>query len=229
MKLCFCTALLVLTAFVVSTPALAGPSCTVRPNHPNCQPSDVDPGPVYKVTFSDIATGTAAYDGIFTTPGKLDGEEAGLNANGNGPNEVKLNLHYFLTAALGTQDIATCFPNEKLNGSIQMQDNSESGGDINRVGYIWVHAFDASGENMQYAIDLFGVGNWWAVPLLPSGEYQESKRKVTHWELRRTKKKNVNTCVSNGLVAVADSGLPLEVTVKESLSGNPYYPQEKAD
>ena len=224
MKLCFRIALLVLTAYAVSTPLLAGPSCTVRPNHPNCQSSDVDPGPVYKVTFSSIATGTDAYAGIFTTPGTLDGEESGLNANGNGPNEVKLNLHDFLIAALGAEDIATCFPDEKLNGSIQMQDNSQSGGDINRVGYIWVHAFDASGDNMQYAIDLFNVTDTWDLPLLPSGENEVSKRKVTHWELRRTKKKNVSECVSNGLVAVAENGLALEVTVKESLSGNPYYP-----
>jgi hypothetical protein len=225
MKLCFRNVLLGLIAFVVSIPAMAGPSCDVRPNHPNCQPSDVAPGPVYKVTFSNIPTGTAAYDGIFTTPGTLDGEESGLNANGNGPNEVKLNLHDFLIAALGTEDIATCFPDVKLNGSIQMQDNSQSGGDINRVGYIWVHAFDANQNNMQYAIDLFNVADTWDLPLLPSGENEVSKRAVTHWELRRTKKKNVNECVSNGLVAVAETGLQLEVTVKESLSGNPYYPQ----
>lgn len=219
MKLYFPFVLLVLSSVLVSAPILAGPSCKVRPNHPNCVPSDDDPGPVYKITFSSIETGTT-YPGIFTTPGKLDGDEAGLNANGNGPNEVQLNLHGFLTASLEDENIATCFPNVPLNGSIHMADNSDSGGDVNRVGYIWVHAFDASEENMQYAIDLFDVSGSWVVPLLPSGK-DESKRSVTHWELRRTKKKNADECVS-GLVAVSATGVGLEVTVRQ-VEANPHY------
>lgn len=212
--------MLILIIAAVAVPVQAGPSCGVRPNHPNCEPGDGDPGPVYRVHFSNIVTGTAEHPDIFTTPGTLSGEETGLNANSNGPNEVRFILYDFLTAALGTEDFATCFPlGHRLSGSIQLQDNSASGGDPDRVGYIWVHAFDTSSEEMPYAIDLFDLTGSWFHPLLPSlGE--TSTRTVTHWRLRRTKKKSVAECVSDGFVQATDSNFIITV---EEADTNPWY------
>ena len=231
MKLCFPIALLVLATGGISTPAFAGPSCDVRPNHPNCEPSGGGSGPVYWVNFLDdiIITGERKdpddkdtfISGIYTTPGTLDGDESGLNANPNGPNEVKFVLYDFLAAALKTDEVVTCFPpNFPLSGSIQLQDNHVSSGDLSRVGYIWVHAFDASGKDMQYAIDLFDDNGWWVEPLLPSVS-ETSTRSVTHWQLRRTKKKNVNECVSDGFIEVP-SDTPFTITVQK-VDKNPWY------
>lgn len=223
MKLKLILTLLMLATLGMSTSVQAGPNCDVRPNHPNCEPSTGDPGPVYFVEFTDfveftkIHTGTDLEPGIYTTPGTLDGDETGLNANPNGPNEVRFGLHDFLTTALGKEDFEICFPDERLSGSIQLQDNSVSSGDPDRVGYIWVHAFDASGNDMQYAIDLFNAEGQWEVALLP-GREQVSERMVTEWRLRRTKKKNVNECVSEGFV----SGPSFTIRVVEA-EFNPWY------
>lgn len=228
MKLYFPIALLMLATVEISTPASAGPSCDVRPNHPNCEPSGGDSGPVYWVNFLDdiIITGErkdpddekSFLPGIYTTPGTLDGDESGLNANPNGPNEVKFILHDFLTAALGTDDYEVCFPpGHGLSGSIQLQDNHVSSGDPNRVGYIWVHAFDASSKDMQYVIDLFDDTGYWDESLLPIAS---STRSVTRWQLRRTKKKSVNECVTDGFVEVADDSFTITV---EKVDENPWY------
>ena len=225
MKLNFPIALLMLAVVDISTPVQAGPSCDVRPNHPNCEPNGDDPGPVYWVDFSNIETGEwfdedIFVPGIYTTPGTLDGDESGLNANPNGPNEVKFILHNFLTTALGEEGYGDCFPaGERLSGSIQLQDNHVSSGDPNRVGYIWVHALDASGNNMQYAIDMFDMTGSWNQSLLPSIN-ATSTRTVTHWELRRTKKKNVVECVTDGLVE--EIGANFTITV-ERVGANPWY------
>lgn len=217
MKLKLNLALLMLATLGVSTSVQAGPNCDARANHPKCEPSSGDPGPVYFVYFSGFDTGTELEPGIYTTPGTLDGDETGLNANPNGPNEVRFVLHDFLTAALGEEDFEVCFPEgERLSGSIQLQDNSVSSGDPDRVGYIWVHAFDASENEMQYAIDMFNAGGHWVSPLLP-GHEQVSERTVTEWRLRRTKKKNVNECVSDGFVS---GGFTITVVEAEN---NPWY------
>jgi hypothetical protein len=230
-------------AFLLAGPgALAGPSCDVRPNHPNCTPSTGDPGPVYKVTFSNIKTG--AYDdsgslieGIFTTPGTLDGDESGLNANGNGPNEVKLQVNdgtanNFLRKFLGTyqEDGLTkywadlCFsPSSYLNGSIHMADNINSGGDPDRVGYIWVHAKTQTGDDMQYAVDLFDTQGQWSNTFLPQGIDDFTSRSVTHWEVRQTKKKGpASNCVSDSLVEIKTGDDPIVVTIKR-VAANPWY------
>lgn len=212
-------AMLVLLIAAFANPIQAGPSCSVRPNHPNCESSGEDPGPVYKVTFSNIVTGTVEEPGIYTTPGTLNGDESGLGANSNGPNVVEFILYDFLSAALGTEQITSCFPpNWRLSGSIQMQDNSSSGGDVNRVGYIWANAYDINGDEMPYTIDLFDMTGLWSVPLLPEST---STRTVTHWKLSRSKKKNVPECVSDGLVDV--TGENFTVTV-EKVDANPWYP-----
>lgn len=203
---------------------LAGPSCNVRPNHPNCDPSELTYGPIYKVTFSNIETGMkdeggTFVEGIYTTPETLNGDESGLNANQNGPNEVRFlfNNVVFLRTELGS-DIDACFPaGHRLGGSIQMIDNSNSGGDPYRVGYIWVHAYTTDGNDMQYAIDLFDVTGSWVEPLLPSNI---STRTVTHWELRATKKKYKTGCETNRLVEEITD--PITITIKP-VAMNPWY------
>ena len=221
MKLKIPLALAMLAILGASTLVHAGPSCNVRPNHPNCEPSTEDPGPVYWVNLSNIVTGTEYRPGIYTTPGTLDGSETGLGANSNGPNEVRFVLYNFITGALGTDGFEVCFPKDiRLRGSIQLQDNiASNGGDEDRVGYIWVDAWDASGMEMGYAIDLMDLTGTWDNPLLP-GVDETSSRSVSHWRLRTLKKKNVAECVSDGFIEV--SGPAFTVTVQR-VEKNPWY------
>lgn len=218
---------------IVANPIQAGPSCDVRPNHPDCVGGDGDTGPVFKVTFSNIVTGTALHPGIFTTPGTLDGDESGLNANPNGPNEVRLQLNdgmsdNFLRVAFGIDEDGvspadTCFgPKLPLSGSIHMADNVNSGGDPYRVGYIWVHAKTLENDDVQYAIDLFDFDplGAWSGNFLPQEEKDTTAREVTHWEARVTKKKFKTGCITDGLIETSEGGIIVTI---ERVANNPWY------
>jgi hypothetical protein len=222
--------LAVFASLILAAPIIqAGPNCDIRPNHPSCEPTTSDPGPVYKITFSNIATGTEAIPGIYTTPGTLTGDESGLNANSNGPNEVILILNdgsagsfireFFLDQD-GNSSADSCFPQgHELRGSIQLADNSQSGGDPARVGYIWVSGFSLSGEAVPYQIDLFDMIGGWTGDFLPAPG-GSATRTVTHWELKASKKRFKDVCATGGLVEQVSNQTSVAVG---AVSTNPWY------
>ena len=149
----------------------------------------------------------------------------------------------FLVDVFGP-DAGTCFPQEfdqdlevdvpaYFSGSIQLYDFTSGGRDSDHVATFWFNAFSKSGDQVQYALDLYddGVSSGWSdddepyTGFPPEGFDEEGigdtvYRSVTRWESRVTKKNVKNGCTSGGLVEEGSGFIDI---VLQPVESNPYY------
>lgn len=215
-----CIIMMLLFVLLVPPVLAAKPDCSdPAENHPKCSDDSGD-GPVFKATLAGFVDAMA-----WTQPGKLNGDEKGLHFSPNGLNVIEFSVDNSFMAGdfPGNEDL--CFPSDpgEFSGSLHLVDYFDSRNESDRVGYIWLGAKTISGEDVQYAIDLFDDGSPWAGGVFPPeivGEEHAVYRSVTRWETRLTKGKYKDGCESGGLISETAPIIDIQL---ERVESNPFY------